>query len=277
MSVNQVLALLSTDNVAVVIQVKGLQKRIADQMYASLNQNEEQRSYEVKSAVPAWQSATTQLDGLLTSMEIKANAKLSITLASDLVRYLTLPPQPVYMNNKEKLAYAAASYREVYGEAVNHWEIKLQNSPAHQTTIAAAIDKNLLEVLSQLAIKHHLKLVGLQPYLMNAFNSLSKKIGKTSGYLVIVEFKRLLLINLLQGDCTNLRTFPLSDDWQATLKSLMLRELMLSDTRNQEVLVYAPAQKYTEINAIEGWNVKRIGTPKNAISHHQFSMLEAAL
>lgn len=277
LSVNQVLVVLGTDNVAVVSQVIGLQKKIVDQKHASLNDIGAQQSDEIKSGVPVWQQTKSQLDGLLTSMQIKSNATLSITLASDLVRYLALPAQLIYMNNKEKFAYAAASYREVYGEVVSHWEIKLQNTPAHQITIAAAIDKDLLDALNLVANKHKLKLVGVQPYLMSAFNGLSKQIGQTSGYLVVVELNRLLLIDLNKGDFTNLRAFPLSNDWQETLKNIMLRELMLSDTKNQEVLVYAPTEKNTVINTIEGWKIRRIGSSKNAISHRQFSMLEAVL
>jgi hypothetical protein len=101
-------------------------------------------------------------------------------------------------------------------------------------------------------------------------------LGKVSGYLIIVELKRLLLINLNQGLCVDLRTFPLSCDWQLALKSLMLRELMLRDTENKEVLVYAPLHKSAVIHAIEGWAMKRIGTLKNNLSLAQFSMLEVA-
>jgi len=272
LSVNRVLATLGSDNVAVVHQSVGLQKKMIDQKQVTISKHSE----EVKSDVPAWQPATHHLDALLTSMQLKAKATLNMTLSSDFVRYLALPAQPIHMSTKEKLAYAAASYREIYGEVVERWDIKLNNAPAHQTTIAVAIDRDLLTALHQLAIKHDLKLIGVQPYLMNAFNCLSKQLGKVSGYLIIVELKRLLLINLNQGLCVDLRTFPLSCDWQLALKSLMLRELMLRDTENKEVLVYAPLHKSAVIHAIEGWAMKRIGTLKNNLSVAQFSMLEVA-
>lgn len=272
LSVNQVFAVLGSDNVAVVNQSIGLQKKIIDQKQVTIPKHSE----EAKSEVPAWQPATHHLDALLTSMQLKAKATLNITLSSDFVRYLALPAQPIHMSTKEKLAYAAASYREIYGEVVERWDIKLNNAPVHQTTIAVAIDRDLLTALHQLAIKHDLKLIGVQPYLMNAFNCLSKQLGEISGYLIIVELKRLLLINLNQGLCVDLRTFPLSCDWQVALKSLMLRELMLRDTENKEVLVYAPLHKSAVIHAIEGWAMKRIGTLKNNLSATQFSMLEVA-
>ncbi len=268
--VNQVLASLGTNSVAVVNQSVGLQKKIIDQKQVTISK----RGEVVKSDVPAWQAASQHLDALLTSMQLKAKARLNITLSSDFVRYLALPAQPIYMSTKEKLAYAAASYREIYGEVVTGWEIKLNNAPAHQTTIAVAVDLDLLASLHQLAIKHDLKLIGVQPYLMNAFNCLSKQFKKTNGYLVIVELKRLLLINLNQGDCVNLRTFPLSNDWQMTFNSLMMRELMLSDTKNKDVLVYAPLHKSIAIHAIEGWTIKRIGTLKSTSNDPEITMSE---
>ena len=270
--VNQMLAKLGSDSVAVVNQSIGFQKRIIGQKQVSISK----RAEVAEAGEPIWRAAINHLDDVLTSMQLKSKARLNITLSSDFVRYLVLPAQPIHMSMKEKLSYAAAFYREIYGEVVTEWEVKLNNAPAHQATIAVAIDRDLLTSLHQLAIKHNLKLVGVQPYLMNAFNCLSKQLGKISGYLIIVELKRLLLINLHQGHCVNLRAFPLSHDWQVTLNSLMQRELMLSDTKNKEVLVYAPLYKSVAIIAIEGWTVKRIGTLKNTSSDPKFTMLEVA-
>jgi hypothetical protein len=182
----------------------------------------------------------------------------------------------MYMNLSEKLAYATAAYREIYGSVVDEWEVRLQDTPAQDTAIVVAIDKKLLEALNQIALKHQLKLTTVKPYLMSAYNGLAKQIGSTNGYLVIIEFKRLLLINLLKGKCVNVRMFKLGSDWQSELKSLMVRESVLSDNKKQEVLVYAPVQKNIVINIIEGWQLKRI-VLKNTLSNYHFAMLEVAL
>jgi hypothetical protein len=113
------------------------------------------------------------------------------------------------------------------------------------------------------------------------FNKLTKQIGRSSGYLVIVEFKRLLLINLQQGKCVNVRMFNLGSDWQVELRNLMVRESVLSesntsDNKSREILVYAPVQKNIVINSIEGWQLKRIST-LNKLSNYHFAMLEVAL
>ncbi|PPD01180.1 MAG: hypothetical protein CTY35_01095 [Methylotenera sp.] len=268
LSVNQLLAVLGTDSVAVVSRLRGLHNRILDQQYMNFIQESEEI---------AWNRAVIKLDGMLASMLVKPKAKLQITLASDFVRYLSLPPQQVAMSKSEKTAYAIASYRDVYGAVVDEWEIKLHDAPNHIGTIAAAIDKKLLDALKQISKKYQLNLISVQPYLMTVFNSLSSQIAKTNGYLVIVEFKRLLLINLNQGNCQNVRTYPLANGWQIEFKSLMMRELFLAETNYREILVYAPTQKNIAINAIEGWQIKRISTLKNTLKNYQFAMLEASV
>ena len=272
LSLNQLFAVLGTDSVAVVSRTRGLRKRIVDQKQVHFPQQVD----DSKAEASIWQRAITQLDALMITMKVKPKSQLNITLASDFVRYLALPPQQIYMNVAEKLAYATAAYREIYGSAVDDWELSLQDTPARETAIVAAIDRKLLEALKQIALKHQVKLNSVKPYLMSAYNSLVKQIGASNGYLVIVEFKRLLLINLLQGKCVNVRTFHLGSDWQAELKSLMVRESILSDLKKQEVLVYAPVQKNIVINKIDGWQLKRI-TLKNTLSNYHFAMLEVAL
>jgi hypothetical protein len=272
LSVNQVLAVLSSDSVAIVHRIRGLRTRIIDQKHVHFPQHAD----DLNSESVIWQRAITQLDMLIGVMKIKPKSQLNITLASDFVRYLALPPQHIHMNLTEKLAYATAAYREIYGSVVDDWEVRLQDTPAQDTTIAVAIDKKLLEALNQTAQKYQLKLITVKPYLMSAYNVLMNQIGGCNGYLVIVEFKRLLLINLQQGKCVNVRMFHLGSDWQSELNSLMMREAVLSDNKKQEILVYAPVQKNIAISSIEGWQLKRI-TLKNTLSNYHFAMLEVAL
>lgn len=266
------LAVLGSDNVAVVSQSIGLRKKIIDQKNVHFPQQVDDLSYEKV----VWQTTINELDVLINSMKLKLKSQLNITLASDFVRYLALPPQQLYMNTAEKIAYATAAYREIYGSVVDEWDVSLQDAPMHDTTIVAAIDKRLLEALNQLAIKYQLKLFSVKPYLISAFNNLTTQIGNSSGYLVIVELKRLLLINLHQGKCVNVRMFNLGSDWQVELKSLMVRESLLSENKKKEILVYAPVQKSIVINSIEGWQLKRISI-LNKLSNDHFAMLEVAL
>lgn len=272
-SINQLLVFLGTDHIAVINRSHGLRNRIVDQKQVTIQGSIES----IKTDALVWQQAAVQFERLLSAMQLKPGTRLNITLASEFVRYLSLPALQIRMNAAEKLAYVAAAYQDIYGEAVNDWEIKCHDAPANETTLAAAIDKKLLAELSQIALKHQLILNSVQPYLMRAFNALASQIGNASGYLVILETKRLLLVNLQNGKYQNLHAYAVGDNWQSELKNLILREALFSNSGKQEILVYAPAQKNTVLNVIDGWQQKRIGILKNAINNIQYSMLEVVL
>jgi hypothetical protein len=272
-SFNELFVGLGADSVAVVSTSHGLRKRILDQKQMSVQASVEN----IKSERLIWQLATMQLESILMVMQIKPGARLNIILASEFVRYLNLPALQIRMNAAERLSYVAATYQDVYGAVTNEWEITLQDTPANETILAAAIDKKLLAELNLIAAKHQLLLTSVQPYLMPVFNALSSQIGNASGYLAIVEMKRLLLINVQSGKYQNLRAFVCGENWQSELKNLILRDSLIGDAVENEILVYAPAQKNTMFKMIDGWQIKRIGVLKNAISNIQYSMLEVVL
>ena len=274
LSVNQLSVMLSADGIAVLSRIRGLHSRVIHKQHVSIINPSEQNTVESAN----WKQATNQLDSMLASMQVKPKGKLHITLASDLVRYLALPAQKILMNPTEKLGYALAAYREIYGDVVSGWEVRIQDAPAHQVTMVAAIDQRLLEMLTQISLKYALTLTSVQPYFMCAFNSLTAQLGKINGYLVILESKRILLINLYQGNCQNLRIYVIENDWQMELKNLMMRELLLSESIGRDILVYAPTQKSVSLDSIEGWHVRRISPlNKNILNEPAFAMLEAVL
>ena len=278
MSINQLFVFLGTDDVAVINRLHGLRKHIVEQKQVTFSGSIDA----IKTEASGWQQAIAQLEKILIAMQIKPSTRLNITLASEFVRYLSLPPLQIRMNAAEKLAYVTAAFQDVYGEVVNDWEIKCHDAPANETILAAAIDKKLLAELNQITLKHQLILNSVQPYLIRAFNTLASQIGHASGYLVIVESKRLLLVNLRDGKYQSLRTYVVGDNWQSELKNIMLREALFGnfdkqEMDKQEILVYAPMKKNTVLNMIHGWQLKRIGTLKNVITNTQYSMLEVAL
>ena len=270
---------LASDSVAIIHRARGLSHAVVSQQYSVCAP---------QAGEPLWLAATSQFDQLLTAFELKANTELKITLASSFVRYLALPPQQVRMSSAEKFAYATAAYREIYGAAVNDWQIQLDDASPSQTTMVAAVDKKLLATLSQVAQSHQRKLKCIQPYLMAAFNGLHQQINTLNGFLVIVESDRLLLVFVKQGRCQHLRVHLLAEDWQVELKRLMMRESVLSEASDdgdtKEILIYAPAHSDVALNTIPGWKLKRVGAVNKKLnltslnlksqSEHHFAMLE---
>ncbi len=271
---NQLTVTLSKDSVAVIHQSRGLRNRILQQQHVALNSDFDTEK-------PAWLQAAGKLESVLVLMQIKPKTTMQIIISNDFMRYLMLPYSPIFMRPTEQHAYAAATYREIYGAVADAWHIKLHDAAPNQATLAAAMDEKLLETLQSISLKHQLKLTSVQPYLMRVFNNLSKQVGKLNGYLAIVELSvesgRLLLLNMLKGQCQDIRTIAVADDWQAELKHLLARELMLDEITAREVLVYAPTQKNIKLNAIEGWHIRRVGqTDKKLAADKPFALFEAA-
>lgn len=270
---NQLTVTLSIDSVAVIHQSCGLRNRILQRQHIAVMPSEERT---------VWLQATRALESALAAMQVKPKTTLKIIVANDFLRYLMLPCSPISMRPAEQHAYALATYREVYGAVADSWHIKLHDAAPNQATLVAALDENLLETLKKISLKYQLKLVSVQPNLMRVFNGLSKQMGKLNGYLAIVELsvesKRLLLLSILKGQCQNLRTIAVTDDWQLELKNLLARESLLDEITGNEVLVYAPTQKNTKLNLIEGWHIRRVGqTDRNVAAGKPFALFEATV
>lgn len=271
---NQLTVTLSKDSIVVTYQTRGLRSRILQQQHVALNSDSDTEN-------PTCLQAVGTLESVLAAMQIKPKTNIQIIVENDFVRYLILPCSPISISPAEQHAYAMATYREVYGAVADAWNIKLHDAAPNQATLVAAIDEKFLETLKQISLKYQLKLVSVQPYLMRVFNSLSKQIGKLNGYFLVVESERLLLLSMLKGQCQNLRTLSINeasgDDWQLELKKLLARESLLEEIAGNEVLVYAPTQKNTKLNAIEGWHIRWVGqADKKPATDKPFVLLEVA-
>ena len=269
---NQLIVKLSIESVTVIHRSRGLRRQIMQQQNIAIALNED-----LHSEKSVWLQAIRTLEIAMAAMQIKPKTTLQIIIADDFVRYLILPSGPIPMSPAEKHAYALATYFEIYGAVADSWHIKLHDAAPNETTLAAAIDENLLETLKQVSLKHQLKLTSVQPFLMYAYNGLIKQVGKLNGYLVILESKRLLLLSMLAGRYQNLRTIAVTDDWQSDLKNLIARESLLDEITGKEILVYAPTKKNNMLNAIDGWSVKRIGQDdKKIVAGKPFALFEVA-
>ena len=254
---------------------------------STLSNNKSSMIFTQASNQPAWQLAVNQLDSLLAdflpAQQIKPKTPLQTVLGSDLVRYVALPAQAISMNLAEKKAYASAAFKEIHGTNADDWQVVCDDAAPQQAIIAAAIDKKLLQHLSQLALTHQLKLKSVKPYLMVAMNGLAKQLAKTTGYLAIVEHTRLTLVMLQHGQCQQVHSHAIGSDWQAELKQILLRESVLADVTYRNVFVVAPTHQNTGLLTVNGWHITRIGQASRANSmsykveniDSRYAMLEA--
>lgn len=223
-----------------------------------------------------WQAVIYKLERTLDDLNLPANTKLSVTLSTDMVRYLTLPAQSVSMTAAEKVAYANAAYQEIYGFATSDWTIKCHDAPPNTPMLTSAIDTALFEAIQMVATKYQFKLKSVQPYLMTAMNALQGSLKGADTLFALVESSRILLVNLQNGHCRQVRTYPRSANWQHTISQLLAREALIGNESGREILVYAPAQGKAVIPFAEDWLVKPLTVKRKKVNDApHYAMLEA--
>lgn len=261
---NQLLVTLGAEHIAVLYRA-GITKKVLAQRERAV-----EASYE-----HAWQNALQMLERLVDELAIPSNTQLHITLASDLVRYLVLPASEQAIGHADKLGYAQAAFREVFGAESLGWAIQFDDAAPSKPTVCVAMDQGLLDGLYAWAAKKAFTLKSVQPYAIKAINALRAQLRKTSGIVVIVENARLTFATLQQGTCTQLRAQPLSTDWQNQLPELLARTALLEEEVSLNVAVYAPAYKTSTLNAVQDWQLKRLGiSGKHGELAKPYAMLE---
>ena len=262
---NKLSIAVTADSIAVIIQSWGFKKNIIYKQHEKFDRHKTE---------PLWQTVTNELDLMLDRMKLKPKTQLQLVISSEFVRYIVLPAQEVLMSFSEKMVYTETVFQELYGDKATDWEFKLHDAQWQHATLAVAINKNFLESLHHVVVKHQLKLKSAQPYLMAAFNSLSKQISGESGYLAIIEAGRILLVQLKQGKWQNVRPYVVKSDWQFELEQLLKRESVLYEDVSRKVWVYAPYHISVVLNEINGWQTKRIKQAKAELNNPNFAMLQ---
>jgi hypothetical protein len=233
-------------------------------------------TYKQSSSDQAWKVAIQQLEHQLQALNLPRNTQVSITLASDLVRYVVLPAQQIAMNALEKLGYAQAAYREIYGATADSWKLSMNNAPPTQPTLVSAIDMTLYDALEHLTEKYLLTLLSVQPYLMTSFNRLFSNIKGADATLVIIEQTRMLTLVLRNGVCQQVRSEKFCSNWQVNLEQALVRDQLLTNDVSKELMIYAPALSTIKLELSKHFSPKRLSIKKNNFAMQSgYAMLEA--
>ncbi len=223
-----------------------------------------------------WQVLIQKLESALHAFDLPARTKLSVTLSTEMVRYLTLPPQNVAMTQDEKAAYANAAYQEIYGFVTSEWIIKCHDAPPNKPILTSAIDTALFEAIQTVAKKYQFVLMSVQPYLMTVMNRLHHSLKGADAMFAVIEANRILLVNLEDGYCSQIRTYPRTENWQNTLSTLLARETLKGEQEAREILVYAPSQGKAVIPVSDEWFVKTVKVKNKKVNDApHYAMLEA--
>lgn len=152
--------------------------------------------------MPVWQAALQQLEKNLSSA---VGTELKITLSNHFVRYVILPPQAEISSPEEVKFYANFRIREIYAGRADSWVISISEWNPINGAICAAISRDLIKGIEEMAIRYQCKIKYIEPYLASVYDKWHKLLNGTRVYFAVIESGRMCIALLTGGTWHTIR------------------------------------------------------------------------
>lgn len=164
------------------------------------------------SAAPTGQ---TRVDATLSAFErdldqraLKYGTRVTFVVAGEGVRYLIVPWNDELASPAQRQVLAEHCFKEAYGEAVRNWVV-CQHAPRYgAATLACALDAALLERLNAIAQVRRIKLVSVQPSLMQAYNRSPHRPAPGPFWFVSIEALRTTVLLMSPSEPLQVKQLP---------------------------------------------------------------------
>jgi hypothetical protein len=194
----------------------------------------------VEPGQPAWTGALTTLAGQLHGMP-GGHANLRVILSNLFVRYAIVPWQAGLHGAAEDAAYVRHYFAQMFGSAVDGWDVCVSAAPDGHPRLASAIDALLLAGLRELCAPARIRLKAVWPQLSTTFNYYRNSLG-TSGWFVTADSGCLCIGLFEEGRWLSVQTVRTGAAWQQELPALLERAACLAGPAcaADQVFLWAP-------------------------------------
>lgn len=178
--------------------------------------------------VPGWAGALKTLGTVLADGAWRGRA--AITLSHHFAHVHCLPSPPVVLKPAEMRSWIIDYLDRHYGEMSRDWQLAWQAEAPGKLFLVGSVAASALAELEEAVRGASLKPASVQPWFAASWNRNFRKLGKSPGWLALLEPGRLILASLAGGDVLSLRSVPTREDPAAPLADLIRREALLAGT-----------------------------------------------
>lgn len=174
-------------------------------------------------ALPAGRDAASLLpvlDEALGDASWRA-PRVEVVLSQHFVRHVLTPPPGKALPAAEERALVAASLRDIYGDLVQGWDVRVHSQPPQAGLLGAAIEDAFARALDALLARRGFRTVALRPLASVAAQRAPKRVN---GWWVLAEPGWLSLFGGAGGSWQHVAALPVDDGWHAVLPDLVARE-----------------------------------------------------
>lgn len=220
-------------------------------------------NFELGTDTALWKRPIEQLAQLLekeNSVRSLKGAELSITLSNHFVRYAVIQFQQGIKDAQEFFAYAQFQMREIYGDRIDSWDISMSDWDPKSGGICAALERELVQQLQALAVRFHMKLKQIEPYLTAAFDQWGRTINQERFWFIVVEPARLCVLLFSNGSWKSIRNQRLLNPVEAELPVLLEQEAIIANQREliELVFIFAPEHADLQLPLESSWQFNRL-------------------
>lgn len=206
-----------------------------------------------------WKNA---IDKLATEvLRLTSKPKLvRVVLSNHFLRYAIVDVDQAIKSKAEQIAFVKHRFVQVYGEAAESWELRLDQECPGAPYLACAVDGIMLFNIREIFAQANIKLQSIQPCLMAAYNQSQSRFSNKNAWFVLFEDGNLCIVWLKAGHPCAIRTIKAGEDWQEKLPEIIDREAFLSncDTDTKDIFLWStdPRKNAAPVNG--GWNIENI-------------------
>jgi len=195
--------------------------------------------------------------------------RLRVTVADTLARYWLLEPPANAGSLATLQAIAAARFKQLYGEASEHWQIQA-DWQSQGSFLASALPASLAQAVRELAFKQHWQLTSLQPALVQHWNQQASQLPASLWFCSVTEHT-LCYALLHQGHWLAVRQLRLAEPpSQAALLALLdgeARRLQVQHGELPQAVYWAGTASWLPQGARLGdWQLKRLTAPHSKLA-----------
>ena len=219
---------------------------------------------------PAWSAALPALENALGELTLAIpevrRCRATVIISNHFVRYALVPWSNLINDAAEELALTSHYFHETYGDAAEHWELRVSPDHSGALQLASALQPELLNAVRELFVRTGIRLVSVQPHLMNVCNTHRQRLGSGEAWLAVVEPGSLCLALLQSGRLVRLRSQRLGSDWPNQLITALERENFLSDREilTRDLFLAAAGMESQEFPDGLPWSIQRLAPAETA-------------
>lgn len=216
---------------------------------------------------PIWAAALRQLENILKEA---IGAEVSVILSNHFLRYVALPPQSEITTPEEVKSYADFRMREVYADRIDSWILSISDWNPASGAICAAIPRNLMEQLEQLAPGYRCKIKTLEPYLASVYDRWQAQLKGDKVYFAVIETGRICLAITYHGMWQSVRNQRIQHGAAEDLLAALDQEVIWSGTKEaiEFVYLFAPEHPGLTLPQSSGWSIIPLPAGKMPVLAH---------